>query len=262
LEKGQFDEAISQYQETIRLKSGYAEAYNNLGTAFSQKGQTDEAISQYQEAIRLKPDFAKAHDNLAKLLAARGRLNEAVSHYQAVIRLKPDSADAHGNLANVLVAQGKLDEAVKEYQETLALVPNSAQAHFRYGQALEGQHNFGAAMKEYQKALDLAPQHLPAHLGLAWVLATCPEASMRDGAKALALAQQAEQSKALGGAESAQLLDTLAAAYAEAGRYGEAVETARGALNLPATQNDKPLAEAIQSRLKLYEANAPYHEKP
>jgi hypothetical protein len=73
------------------------------------------------------------------------------------------------------------------------------------------------------------------------------------------LTQQAEQ---LAGGESPQLLDTLAAAYAEAGRYPEAVEAARRALNLPATQNNQPLAEAIQARLKLYETGSPYHEKP
>ncbi|MGA2788621.1 MAG: sel1 repeat family protein, partial [Verrucomicrobiota bacterium] len=88
---------------------------------------------------------------------------------------------------------------------------------------------------------------------------TSPEASIRNGAKAMELVQQAEQ---LAGAESPQVLDTLAAAYAEAGRYAEAVETAKRALNFPATQNNKPLAEAIQARLKLYGANIPYHENP
>ena len=148
-------------------------------------------------------------------------------------------------------------ESVKAYEQTLELVPQSAQAHFRFGQVLQGQRNFEAAMKEYQKALDLAPQHLPAYLGLAWLLATCPEASLRNGQKAVELAQQAER---LGGGESPQVLDTLAAAYAEAGQFGKAVETARQALSLPATQNNPPLAGAIQNRLKLYEASNPYRE--
>jgi tetratricopeptide (TPR) repeat protein len=254
----QTDEAISQFQEAIRLEPDYSEAHYDLGIALGQKGQTDEAISQYQEAIRLKPDFAEAHVNLAKLLAVRGRLNEAVSHYRTVIGLKPDSADARGNLANVLAAQGKLDEAVKEYQQTLALVPNSVQAHFRYGRTLQEQHHYGAAMTEYQRALELKPENWPVSINLAWVLATCPEASLRNGQKAVELAQQAEQ---LSGGISPEILDTLAAAFAEAGRYPEAVETVRQALSLPATQNNQPLADAIQTRLKLYETHSPYREK-
>ncbi len=291
--KGQTDEAIRQFQEVVRLEPDFAEVHYNLGNALGRKGQTDKAISQFQEAIHLKPDFVEAHYNLANMLAqkdqfaeaiaqyqktiqlnpdyaeahynlgavfgVRGRLDEAVEQYQKAIQIKPDYADAHGNLANVLATQDKLDEAVKEYQRTLELVPNSAQAHFRFGQALQTLHNFAAAKAEYQKVLELDPKHLAAHLSLAWLLATCPEVSIRNGAKAVELTQQAER---LGGGESPQILDTLAAAYAEAGRYPEAVETAKRALNLTATQNNKPLAEAIQARLKLYEAGSPYHEKP
>jgi tetratricopeptide (TPR) repeat protein len=171
--------------------------------------------------------------------------------------MRPDDVNAHGNLAKVLAAQGKFDEAVKEYQRTVELAPDSAQAHFQFGEALQSQRNFEAAITEYQKVLDLAPRHLPVHLSLARLLATSPEASLRDGNRAVELAREAER---LGEGESPQVLDTLAAAYAEAGRYPEAVETAKRALNLTATQNNPPLAEAIQNRLKLYEANFPFRE--
>ncbi len=258
-EKGQLDEAMVHYQKAIQLKPDYADAYNNLANMLAQKGQFAEAIVHYQKAIQLNPDYAKAHYNWGLALGLQGKLDEAVEQYRKAIQLKPDYANAHGNLANVLAAQGKLDEAVKEYQRTLELAPNSAQAHFRFGQALQTLHNFAAAKTEYQKVLELEPKHLAAHLSLAWLLATCPEASLRDGGRAVALTQQAEQ---LAGGESPQLLDTLAAAYAEAGRFGDAVETAKRMLNLTATQNNKPLAQAIQSRLKLYEAGSSYHEKP
>ncbi len=259
MRSGQLDAAIVQYQQALELAPDYAEAYYNWGLALGLQGKLDEAITHYQKAIQLKPDYAEAHYDLGAVFGVRGRLDEAIEQYQKAIAIKPDYADAHGNLANVLAAQGKLDEAVKEYQRTLELMPNSAQAHFRFGQALQTLHNFAAAKTEYQKVLELDSKHLAAHLSLAWLLATCPEASIRNGAKAVALTQQAER---LGGGESPQILDTLAAAYAEAGQFGKAVQTARQALNLGATQNNKPLAEAIQSRLKLYEAGSPYHERP
>jgi tetratricopeptide (TPR) repeat protein len=256
---GHLGEAMELFRKVLEIQPSHIKANNNLGVALMRSGRPDEAIAYCQKAIDLNPDYAEAHYNLGAVFGMLSRLEEAVEQYRKAIQLKPDYADAHGNLANVLAAQGRLEEAIPEYRRTLELVPDSAQAHFRFGQALQGQRNFEAAIQEYQKALDLAPQHLSAHLGLAWLLATCPEASLRNGQKAVELAQQAER---LGGGESPQILDTLAAAYAEAGQFGEAVETARQALSLPATKNNQPLAEAIESRLKLYEANAPYHEKP
>jgi tetratricopeptide (TPR) repeat protein len=259
MQSGHLGEAMELFRKVLVIQPRHLKANNNLGVALMRSGRPDEAIVYCQKAIDLNPDYAEAHYNLGAAFGVLGRLDEAVEQYRKAIQLKPDYADACGNLANVLATQGKFDEAVKAYQQTLELVPQSAQAHFRFGQALQGQRNFEAAMKEYQKALDLAPQHLSAHLGLAWLLATCPVASLRDGNKAVELGQQAEQ---LAGSESPQILDTLAAAYAEAGQYPEAIETAKRALNLSATQNNPPLAEAIQARLKLYEAGTAYHEKP
>jgi tetratricopeptide (TPR) repeat protein len=259
MRSGRLAEALEHYQIALAISPNFAEAHYNLGCIFDQQGRLDAAIAHYQKAVEIKPDYVEAHYSLGVALGLQGRLNEAVAQYRQAIQLNPDYADAHGNLANVLAAQDRLEEAIPEYRRTLELVPDSAQAHFRFGQALQAQRDFKAAITEYQRTMELNTKHLPAHLSLAWVLATCPEASARNGAKAVELTQQAER---LAGSESPQILDTLAAAYAEAGRFGEAVETAQRALNLTATQNNPPLAEAIQNRLKLYEANAPYHEKP
>ncbi len=257
--RGQLAEAISQFQEAIRLKPDEVNAHYNLGAVLSQQGRTDEAINQFQAAIRLRPEYAEAYDNLAKLLAGEGRLDEAVSCYRAEIGLKPGAVDAEGNLGNVLAAQGRHAEADREYEAVLRLVPNSAQGHLRYGQALAAEHRYGAAKGEYEKVLELHPGHREASERLAWLLATCPEASLRDGKEAVELA---EGVRAPGGNESPQFLDTLGAAYAEAGEFEKAVETARRALELPATKEDPSLAAGIQSRLKLYEAHTAYHEGP
>ncbi|MGA2241807.1 MAG: tetratricopeptide repeat protein [Verrucomicrobiota bacterium] len=259
VKRGQVDDAMAHYQKAIELNPNHAEFYINLGHLLATQGRTTEAIAQFRRAIDLNPDFAEAHCNLGMAFGILGQLDEAVGQYRKAIKIKPDYANAHGNLANVLAAQGKLDEAITEYQQTLELEPKSAQAHFRFGQALQTQHKYEAAETEYQKALELEPGHLPAHLSLAWLLATCPEASLRDGGRAVELAQQAER---LDGGESPQILDTLAAAYAEAGRFSEAVETVTRALNLTTTNNDNTLIDVLKTRLKLYEANTSYHEKP
>jgi tetratricopeptide (TPR) repeat protein len=259
VKKGQVDDAIGHFQKAIKLNPNHAEFYINLGIQLATRGRTTEAIAQFRRTIELKPDFAEAYYNLGMAFGTLGQLDEAAGQYRKAIQLKPDYANAHGNLANVLVAQGRLDEAITEYQRTLELEPKSAQAHFRFGQALQTQHKFEAAEMEYQKTLELEPGHLPAHLGLAWLLATCPDSSLRNGQKAVELVEQA---KVLSGAESAQLLDTLAAAYAEAGRFSEAVETVTRALNLATINNDKPLVDGLKTQLKLFETHSPYHEKP
>jgi len=98
-----------------------------------------------------------------------------------------------------------------------------------------------------------------AHNNLAWLLATCPDASLRDGSRAVELARKAEQ---LAGSSHPEVLDTLAAAYAEAGQFSEAIETAKKALQLVSAQHNSAMADAVRARLKLYEANSPYREKP
>jgi len=256
---GRLEEATAEYRQALELDPAYAEAHYNLGCIFDSQDKLDEAIAQYQLAVACNSNYAEAHYNLGRVLGLQGRLDDAIGHYRKAVEIKPDYADAEGNLANALAMQGKLDEAVQGYERTLALVPNSPQAHYRLGQALQAQKNFAAAMREYQTTLDLDSKHIPAHLSLAWMLATCPEASLRNGTRAAELARQAEQ---LAGSDSPQLLDTLAAAYAEAGQFGNAVETAKRALNLPATQNNQSLAETIQNQLRCYETNSPYHENP
>jgi tetratricopeptide (TPR) repeat protein len=106
-QKGKFDEAISQLQEAIRLKPGFAEAHQNLGMAFAGKNQMDQAISEFQEAIRLKPDYVEAHNNLGVALCNRGQFDEAIKQFQAALRLSPGSAQAQINLQKALEAQSK-----------------------------------------------------------------------------------------------------------------------------------------------------------
>ena len=138
-------------------------------------------------------------------------------------------------------------------------MPDSVHAHYQLGLALQCRGQFAAAIAQFQKVLELDPNHVTAQNNLAWMLATCPDAALRNGPKAVELAQQAVQ---LSAGMSPQILDTLAAAYAEAGQFPEAVKTARQALDLSVAQNKRPLAEIIQNQLKLFESHSPYHEKP
>jgi tetratricopeptide (TPR) repeat protein len=124
---------------------------------------------------------------------------------------------------------------------------------------LQSRGEFAAAITQFQKILELDPRHVAAQNNLAWLLATCPEASLRDGKRAVGLARQAEE---LSGGKSPEILDTLAVAYAEAGDFDNAIAAAKRMLTMAAARNDTLLAEAVTNRLRLYEAHIPYHETP
>ena len=259
LNQGRLDEAAKYYHRALEIYPDFAEAYNNLGILLTKQGQTVEAIEQYRKAIELNPNRAEFYNNLGNLLSKQGRTDEAIEQFQKALEVAPDNAKVRFNLANILTAKGRWDEAIEQYQQALKQMPDSIHAHYQLGLALQSRGRFAAAIAQFQKVLELDPKHVTAQNNLAWMLATCPENSLRDGKKAVELAQQAVQ---LSGGNAPEILDTLAAAYAEAGRFPEAIETGRRALDLSAAQNKKPLAEVIQNQLKLYEANSPYHEKP
>jgi tetratricopeptide (TPR) repeat protein len=289
-QKGKEDEAIAQYQKAVEINPGYAEARNNLGNVLLQQGKVDEAIVQLQRALEIKPDFADAHNNLGNALLQQGKVDEAMEHvlralqinsdsanahdilgnaflqkgnvdgaileYQAALQLNPHYAEAWYNLGNARLRQGKLDEAIAQYEKALEINPDFADAHNNLGTALLHQGNAAEAIAQYQLALQIKPDKAEIQNNLAWLLATCSQASLRNGNQAVALAEQANQ---LTGYDNPVVLDTLAAAYAEAGRFPEAVTIAQRALRLAEARSNTALTVSLQSQLQLFQAGRPFH---
>jgi tetratricopeptide (TPR) repeat protein len=255
LQKGRVDEAITQYQATLQIKSDELEAHNNLGEALLQKGRVDEAIRQFQKALEIKPDYANALNNLGYALLQKGGVDEAITHFQEALKIKSDYAEAHNNLGEALLQQGRTDEAIAHDQRALQLKPDYAAAHYNLGKALLQKGDAAEAITHLQKALRINPDYEEALNNLAWVLATCSQASLRDGRQAVELARRANQ---LAGEGSPIVLGGLAAAYAEAGRFSEAVEAAQRAVQLAGTQSNPALAEALSSQMKLYQTGRPF----
>ena len=191
--------------------------------ALADRGQVDEAIAHYRKAAEINPNDAEAHKNVARVLAGCGRFDEAIAYLQQALKIRPDYAEAHNDLGNALAGQGKVAEAVVQWREAVHLEPNQI-----------------VCINE-----------------LAWALATSPEASVRNGAEAVDLAERAVQ---ISDGREPAVLGTLAAAYAEAGRFPEAVQTARKALDLAVQQNKQALADSIKAKIPLYEAARPFRE--
>jgi len=288
LQKGQVNEAITHFQRAVEIKPDYAKAHNNLGYSLLQIGRANEAITHFQKALGIDPDFAKAHNNLGYSLFQTGRANEAIIHFQKALEINPDFAEAHNNLGSCFLQIGQVNEAITHFQKALAINPNFAEAHnnlgysllqigrvdeaiVQYRKAIELQprlpqayNDLGNAFRRkgmaaeamacYQKAIELQPQFIPAQINLAWMLATWPAPSVRNGGKAVALAEQANQ---FSRGKDPLILRTLAAAYAETGRFPEAVLTARQALALAMAQSNPGLTNELQTEIGLYQTNSP-----
>ena len=257
--RGRVDEAIAHYKKAIEIRPDHAEAHNNLGIVLAGRGQFDEAIAQYQKALEIKPNYAEAHNNLGNALVGRGQVDAAIAHYQKALEIKPDYAEAHNNLGVALAGRGQLDEAIAHYQKALEIKPDDANAPGIVIVALAWRTSILRGLAERRKLLRSRPSDMKLLNDTAWILATNPNASVRDGAEAVELAQRAV--KLSGGREPA-ILDTLAAAYAEAGRFADAVETAQRAIDLATQQNKQTLASSLRARIKLYQAGSAYRSGP
>ena len=256
---GRTEEAIRQHQEALRLNPGYAEAHANLGAMLARLGKTEEAIEHYTEALRLKPDFAEAHNNLGNALTRLGRTDEAIEHYRQALLGKPDYADAHNNLGIALARLGKADEAIEHYRAALQLKPDYAPIYNNLGAALTQAGKTAEAIQQYGEALRLKPDYAEAQTNLAWLLATQEPGAGGDPIRAVQLAERACQ---LSRQQNVQHLDVLAAAYAAAGRFPEAVSIAEKGVRLAELTGQAALARDIQSRLELYRAGRPYRQMP
>jgi len=266
LNRNQADEAIRHFELGLKLKSDIGATYN-LGVALAAQRKPDEAILSYQRAIELDPKFAPAHYNLGVVLATQGKLAEAIQQYEVVLQLKPDFAPAHYadfasayyQLGLKLAAQEHLDEAIRNYQRGVELNPDNADVHFNYGIALGRKGQFAEAAIQYQAAMKSDLSTAGAQNDLAWTLATSTEAEMRNGAEAVRFAESACD---LTHYSEPMFIGTLAAAYAEAGRFDEAVTTAQKASALAGQKGDTKLQEKNQQLLELYRAHKTYLDAP
>ncbi len=211
------------FTHAIAVTSNNDVAENNLGIVFLRKGKLDDAISLLQAAVDLRPDNSPAHENLAKALLQKGQVTDALVHYRKLLELQPDNIEVHNIVGTVLIQQGHIREGVEEWQKVLSIQPDN-----------------GNAMSN-----------------LAWVFATSPDESLRDGAQAVQLGEEALR---ISGRRIPVIFRTLAAAYAEKGMFSQAIQTAQRGIGLANSQGNSGLAAELQSNIALYRAGRPLRD--
>ena len=258
-QKGDTDDAIAHYRTTLEMQPDFWDAEYNLGIALLSKGQVDEAIAHCSNAVRIAPNDPDAQVALGNALLQKGRIDDAIVYYQKALSIRPEYFLAHHSLGHAFLEKGEIDAAISHCRAALLIQPENADAHTNLAIALDEKGQTAEAIQHYQKALEISPQSISALTNLAWLLATCSNASFRNGTKAIELAREADQ---LSGGTNTFVLHALAAAYAESGQFGKAIEIARAAMQLAQTQGDNSLAGALQQEIALYELALPYRETP
>ncbi|PYK02005.1 MAG: hypothetical protein DME63_07685 [Verrucomicrobia bacterium] len=257
VQKGRIAEAMDHFQTALRVSPEDPDTESNIGAASLQQGDADEAISHLRRAVEKWPRHAQGHINLGNALLQNREIDAAIAEYEKTLALPFDHAESHYSIGTALRQKGDVEEAIVHYRKALELRPDYANAHNNLGNALRQQGRTEEAVHEYEAALKSEPDSILAGNNLAWILATSPNASVRDGAKAVQLAQRANR---LSGGSDPIILHTLAAAYAENRQFSEAVNAAQRALELADANGVASLAESLRSKLALYQAETPYRD--
>lgn len=246
--------AVLHYRRAIQLNPNNAGLHNNLGNALVHQGKLEEAEAEFRQAIRLRPDYAEPHYNLGNLLLGQGRVDEAITQFREAIRFRPDFVEARNNLGTALLRKGRIREAIAQFREAIRTRPDQGKAWDNLAMLLARQGRYRKVEELLRRRLRVSPD-LRTKLNLAWLLSTCPDPEVRDGRRAVKLAEEVLEAS---GGRSAEAMEVLAAAYAEAGRFGDAVRMAKKAISLARSSGREELARNIEAQLRSYEARRPF----
>jgi len=288
---GNHKEAENHLSQAVRIRPDDHTIHYLLGRAMRKQGKTAEAIKEFRKALSIRPDHLSSRFALGQVLVNENQAAEAEEHFVIAIKSKPSAPHMHFFLGLSLARQKKLEPAAGAFRKELSIQPNHLHTHGELGKVLldlnqvqqAGKHLAAAikinpkvphfhlwmgrvqqrtgairnAISSYRRAIELKPNLVPALSDLAWIYSTHASREIRNSKQAVTMAKRASE---LAGGQAPVQLDTLAAAFAEAGRFTEAVKTASKAAALADKIDDADLAKRIRSRLSLYRAGKPFRQ--
>jgi len=245
------------FSHAVAVTRDNAPVHLNLGAALEEQNRPEEALVEYQKALQLDPRRHEIYNNIGKLLNDGGKPDAALNYCLEAVRLDSKSPLSRNNLGIVLMKLGRFDEAMGQFSAAGQLDADYAPPRFLMGKILLKQGHDAEAMPHFHEALRIEPDNLQMLIYVARVLAADENPEIRNGVEALDLATRANQ---LSGKAQPMALDTLAMALAETGRFNEAAQTEREALNLARTAGREDDDAIMQQRLELYQKRQPWRE--
>ncbi|RMF77902.1 MAG: tetratricopeptide repeat protein [Planctomycetota bacterium] len=286
---GRLEEAEQRVRQAVHLEPGIAQAHVLLANILWDAGRSDDAVGILIDLLAEHPEDTGLMRRIGDWRLRSGDPDGAVEYFRRAAEIDTDVPQAHYNLGAALLAAGQPQEAVQSLRRAVELDPEYARALTALGRALEQLRQTDEALTVYRRLVEIAPDFPHAYLSiaamlrqrgddagvveiletglrriptdagmandLAWALATSPDDAVRDGERAVALAEEVNQQT---GGKNPSVLDTLAAAYAEAGRFDDAERTLRHAIDLVRKAGDEQRAARLEERLNLYLDGRPY----
>lgn len=260
--KGDKHLAIADVSQVIRLEPNNEEGFVSRGALFLIEGDLDLAIADFSEAIRISPDTSFVFFTRGNAYIRKGDVDLAIADFSQAIRLDPDSTPALHQRSVAYMIKGEFHLAIADANEVIRLAPNLTLGFIARGSAYLGKGEFDLAIDDWNRVILMTPDNAEAYINKAqalnakaWNLATSANADERDGSEAVRLVLEA-----LALYNAAEIRDTLAAAYAEAGRFDDAIAEQERAIEMLRTAGQHDVVAGAQGRLDLYRRRQPYRE--
>lgn len=249
-------QSLAEFEAAINLDATCWRAYHNRGVSLAQMRDFDGALRDFDKAIEINPKHADAWFNRGELKFGQRRYDDAIADYNEALKLNPNDAAAYSSRGHAKWGARQHQGAVEDYDRAIRLNPKNALAYTNRGLAYTEQGLYDRAAVDYRKAMELDPNLGAALQGAAWLMSTCPDERFRDSKKAIEAASKALQ---VDGWNDFRYIDTLAAAYASAGRYDDALSTLKEAIK-HAPQDKADILRELGERQALYEQGKPYRD--
>lgn len=244
-------EALDDFQRAVELNARNWRAIHNRGVSLARLGKFKEAITDFDHALDIERRYANAYFNRGELRYELGQFAEAVEDYNQAIRLRPNDSAAYNSRGHASYRLGNYRAAIDDYTAAIRADSASAAAYTNRGDAYADLGYFAQAARDYRTAIRLDPELGRAYQSAAWLMSTCPDERYRDAPRAVAAAERAIE---LDGNEDYRYLDTLAAAYANAGQF----DAARDLQAQVVAMAPDAVVERYRQRLELYQKDYPY----